>query len=534
MKNQFILVVAAVLLSAGNQFVAAEGDGIKVEIRPGGNPAGAVVLNPNPYGAGVVNAGGFGGKPAAAWYIENIEKTVPLTPAQKEAMTKIIEARDRAMQEFQAKNGEKLQAARKALTDAYQGKDKEAIAGAQKEFQETNAGASQIYQQAQTDLDNVLTAEQKTKRQEAMVAQMIKSLTDPAVLSDEQITQIKSLIAKESAEGGREGGERRERQWYQSIQDILTADQKAVIAKHRALSYTKMVLGRANLTAEQLQKIEGAYDELAKTPNLNGEAITKKLYEKSLALLTEEQKEGMKQGAWTGVAVGGPAPGQPLNRAPGAAQSSQSLKNGEAHGPATLAFTTDGVLVAGNGAPGGATSTWVIGEGRREMEKGPWLGIAMEPVSEPLAAQLPLAKGEGLLINHVIPNSPAAAAGLAQYDVLVRLDDQILVEPMQLKKLLAMKKPGDRVKLVYVHKAERKETSTTLVEHEIETAQRVPQNSPQMMPGQPQRLEPSNREMREMMERRDPQQPRQLKPLGAPLQPGAPLPPRENPPAREE
>jgi len=105
---------------------------------------------------------------------------------------------------------------------------------------------------------------------------------------------------------------------------------------------------------------------------------------------------------------------------------------------------------------------------------------------------------------------------------------------MQLKKLLAMKKTGDRVKLVYVHKAERKETSTSLVEHEIETAQRVPQNSPQMMPGQPQRLEPSNREMREMMERRDPQQPRQLKPLGAPLQPGAPLPPRENPPAREE
>jgi hypothetical protein len=247
----------------------------------------------------------------------------------------------------------------------------------------------------------------------------------------------------------------------------------------------------------------------------------------------------MKQGAWTGVAVGGLAPGQPLNRAPGAAQSAQSVKNGEANGPVTLAFTTDGVLVAGNGAPGGATSTWVIGEGRREMEKGPWLGIAMEAVSEPLAAQLPLAKGEGLLINHVIQNSPAAAAGLAQYDVLVRLDDQILVEPMQLKKLIAMKKPGDRVKLVYVHKAERKETSTTLAEHEIETVERVPQNSPQMMPGQPLRLEPSNREMREMMERRDPQQPRQLKekPLGVPPQPGVPLPPgatpRENPPGRE-
>ena len=110
------------------------------------------------------------------------------------------------------------------------------------------------------------------------------------------------------------------------------------------------------------------------------------------------------------------------------------------------------------------------------MEKGPWPGIAMEPVSEPLRAQLSLAKGEGLLVSHVVQSSPANKAGLAQHDILLRLDDQILVEPSQLRKLIGMKKAGDRVKLVYMRKAERKETTATLSEHEIESSEHVPLN----------------------------------------------------------
>ncbi len=480
-----------------------------MEVRPGGPPAGGVGLNPNPFGAGLLNAGGSGGKSAAAWYIEGIEKAVTLTPQQKEAMAKILEARDKEMQEFQTKNGDKLKAAMKAMTDAYQGKDKEAITRAQKEYQEANAGTSQIFKQAQTALDGVLTDEQKAKRQELMTAQTIKAMTDPAVLTGEQTAQIKSLLAKGNPGGEREGSERGERQWYQSIQDVLTAEQKATIARHRALSYTKAVYGRVNLTADQWQKIEAAYDELAKTPNLSGEAVTKELSEKVKGLLTQEQKEGMKNGVWSTATVGA-APGQAAQKSPGA---SRVVNLGE--GAASISVSVTGE--PGNAA-GGFGQTFVIGEGRMEMEKGPWLGIGMEPVSEPLRAQLSLARSEGLVIDHVVPNSPAAGAGLAQYDVLLRLDDQILVEQSQLKKLIGMKKPGDRVKLVYVRKAERKETTATLAEHEIESFERAPLGWSQMAPGQSLRPAPGNYESRE---RQEPQI-RQMKEKnpGAPQQPG--------------
>ncbi|MEZ0389113.1 MAG: PDZ domain-containing protein, partial [Verrucomicrobium sp.] len=62
-------------------------------------------------------------------------------------------------------------------------------------------------------------------------------------------------------------------------------------------------------------------------------------------------------------------------------------------------------------------------------------------------AQLPLPAGTGLLVRSVVPDSPAAKAGLQKNDVLVRLDDQILVNSSQLRTLVSTRKDGDAVKL---------------------------------------------------------------------------------------
>jgi membrane-associated protease RseP (regulator of RpoE activity) len=146
----------------------------------------------------------------------------------------------------------------------------------------------------------------------------------------------------------------------------------------------------------------------------------------------------------------------------------------------TFTFGNDGaggtVQIAG-GAPG---QPKILNPKR---EKGPWIGIAMEPVQDVVRAQLSLAPGEGVVINHVAPQSPAAKAGLEPNDILLRFEDQIIVEPGQLKKLIAMKKPGDTVKLTFLRKAERKESSATLVEHEIEPFEHGPMQWLQMQPG---------------------------------------------------
>ncbi len=129
------------------------------------------------------------------------------------------------------------------------------------------------------------------------------------------------------------------------------------------------------------------------------------------------------------------------------------------------------------GAPG-QPNVW-----NAKHEKGPWLGIAMEPVQEVVASQLSLAPGEGVVINHVAPESPAAKAGLQPNDILLRFEDQIIVEQSQLKKLIAMKKAGDSVKLTYLRKGAKKDASVTLVEHDLESGEHGPMQWLQMPPG---------------------------------------------------
>lgn len=114
------------------------------------------------------------------------------------------------------------------------------------------------------------------------------------------------------------------------------------------------------------------------------------------------------------------------------------------------------------------------GKTNAKTERGAWLGIGMDPVQEVVRAQLPLAPGEGVVVSHVMADSPAQKAGLAENDILVRFDEQIIVEPAQVRKLIAMQKTGNTVKLIYLRKGERKEASVTLAEHEIEVGEMNP------------------------------------------------------------
>ncbi len=56
-----------------------------------------------------------------------------------------------------------------------------------------------------------------------------------------------------------------------------------------------------------------------------------------------------------------------------------------------------------------------------------WLGLVSEPVPDALRAQLNLPEDQGLLVEQVAPQSPAAAAGLQQYDILLKADGKAIV-----------------------------------------------------------------------------------------------------------
>jgi len=49
-----------------------------------------------------------------------------------------------------------------------------------------------------------------------------------------------------------------------------------------------------------------------------------------------------------------------------------------------------------------------------------WLGVECYPVTEAMRAQLGLAQGQGLAVEQVVPDGPAAAAGIKRHDVLLK------------------------------------------------------------------------------------------------------------------
>ena len=91
-----------------------------------------------------------------------------------------------------------------------------------------------------------------------------------------------------------------------------------------------------------------------------------------------------------------------------------------------------------------------------------FLGVSATPPPRELAAHLPIPEDTGLVVEGIVPDSPAAKAGLQQSDVLTKLDDQILIHPRQLSVLVANRKEGETVKISYIRKGEPKEAAVVL------------------------------------------------------------------------
>ena len=92
----------------------------------------------------------------------------------------------------------------------------------------------------------------------------------------------------------------------------------------------------------------------------------------------------------------------------------------------------------------------------------PWLGVSTSEASDALAAQLNLQPGVGLVVTYVTPDSPAAKSGVRKNDVLVAFDDQSLVHPAQLRKLVRVRKEADPVKLAFYRAGKQETVSVTL------------------------------------------------------------------------
>lgn len=80
-----------------------------------------------------------------------------------------------------------------------------------------------------------------------------------------------------------------------------------------------------------------------------------------------------------------------------------------------------------------------------EMKPTSFIGVFTHPLSEEVRAHTGLPEGFGLIVEEVMPDSPAASAGLKQHDILVLLGDQKLVNQDQLSALVRAEKKDTEV-----------------------------------------------------------------------------------------
>ena len=87
-------------------------------------------------------------------------------------------------------------------------------------------------------------------------------------------------------------------------------------------------------------------------------------------------------------------------------------------------------------------------------EPAAWMGIVMSEVPEPLAVQLGL-EDQGIMIINVAKDSPAEAAGLQKFDVLLSCEDEELSgDTAELAGIVRQHEPGDVVHCKVIRKAE--------------------------------------------------------------------------------
>ena len=124
------------------------------------------------------------------------------------------------------------------------------------------------------------------------------------------------------------------------------------------------------------------------------------------------------------------------------------------------------------GAPAAPAVPAVPGAPSERGDKPPkvpitFLGVETSELPNVVAEHLGLPRGFGLVVDYVVPDGPAAAAGLQANDIIKMLNDQILTEREQLTKLIRSFPEGTSITLTVLRKGAETKLTARLGKREV-------------------------------------------------------------------
>ncbi|MEW6543672.1 MAG: Do family serine endopeptidase [Nitrospirota bacterium] len=93
-----------------------------------------------------------------------------------------------------------------------------------------------------------------------------------------------------------------------------------------------------------------------------------------------------------------------------------------------------------------------------------WLGVGIQPVTAELASKFGGTEGEGVLVNEVFENDPAARAGIKPGDIITKVDGKLVDTPNALSRLIAQLEPGATASVEVIRDSQRLTLSVSLAE----------------------------------------------------------------------
>lgn len=91
-----------------------------------------------------------------------------------------------------------------------------------------------------------------------------------------------------------------------------------------------------------------------------------------------------------------------------------------------------------------------------------WLGVYIQPLTPEFAEAYGVEHEGGAVVSDVVPDSPAAAAGLRRGDVIVAVDGETIEDHTDLSFCIRSHLEGDKVRLTVIREGKEREVSVTL------------------------------------------------------------------------